>query len=200
MKKSRYRNLLRALALIAVVGVLWSALASASQTTSSRAFSLKSAASLVRSVFASTASSVSSHNLTLSKARVSTLADNRKVIVMVTGGDLPGVLTLAVEVNSDGTISGGEWALVSTEADQANGSDTDPGDAMVMQKGVLKGLVSGGTVSLDADGTLVAVNTVQLAVNGGTLVFDGIASGDGIANGANLDDSDASSGSMTLNF
>lgn len=49
--------------------------------------------------------------MTLSNAVESIDTANRKVFVVNVAGDLPGVLTVAVVVAADGTVSSGEWAL-----------------------------------------------------------------------------------------
>jgi hypothetical protein len=146
-------------------------------------------------------------NSTLSGAHVSSADNGRIIIIQSARGDLPGVLTLALDVNGqDGSITGGEWALVVTDNQSPAGHSHDHGDGdggpdyMVIQRGVLKGAVAGGAVTLNSDGTLASVSSVQLTLNGGTLEFVGATSGGGVVNAANLQDPHHSSGSITINY
>jgi hypothetical protein len=204
MKKRGLRSLLLALILIAIAGLLFSALARADQTTSSRAFTLNKAANLVRSVFGPTSPTPLMHNLTLSKARISEPVNNRTVIVMETEGDERGALTLALDVNPDGSISGGEWAFVATYVENIPGDpptgDEDAGGELLIQKGTLSGAISAGNVTLNADQTIASVDSIQLSVEKGTLTFNEISSGNGNGQIINLQEPNTSSGTLSLYF
>jgi len=52
------------------------------------------------------------YNVSLSTAETSIDSAGRTVVIMLTRGDLPGTLTLALNGSPDGQVGGGEWALV----------------------------------------------------------------------------------------
>lgn len=155
----------------------------------------------------------STYNVTLSRAEASTDAHGRTIVTMTTRGDLPGTMTLAIERRADGTVTGGEWALNVSytqltapdghveAADIAGGDDeTVPHAEALVQKGVIKGQLVGGSVTLGADGALATFNDLVMSVTSGTLAFDRAASGNGVLSGASLSDRDASNGAVTITF
>lgn len=174
------KHLTFALAVISLVGLLGSALARTSQTSQS-------------------------HNISLSDAQVSQVTNKRIIVTMRADGDLPGALTLALDLDGgDNRIVGGEWALVVSYIQDVNNGQTsrdgDSGGEILIQKGTLKGTISGGTVTLNADGKAVAVNSVQLNVNSGSLAFSDINNGNGFVYGSGLQDFSTSRGTLNLNF
>jgi hypothetical protein len=149
--------------------------------------------------------SVTHRNSTLSSAQIASTDTNRTIITQSARGDLPGVLTLALDINAqDGSVTGGEWALVVTDIQtpahsRDHGEEEGP-DVMVIQRGVLKGVVTGGAVVLNPDGTVGSASAIQLAINGGTLEFGDVSSGGGIVNGSDLQDPHDSSGNLSLDY
>jgi hypothetical protein len=155
------------------------------------------------------------YNLALSRADASTDAKGRLVVTMVARGDLPGTLTLALDRAADGTVTGGEWALMVSytavtsaagelsvgepEGELAAETGADDSEALV-QKGALKGDVAGGTVSLDPDGTVRSLNGLVVSVTGGTLAYERATNGNGLIIAINLADHAASNGTASLIF
>jgi hypothetical protein len=155
------------------------------------------------------------YNVNLSDIESSIDANGRTVVTMVTRGDLPGTLTLALNTAADGAVTGGEWALIVsytavTEADGHltigpvdSGSDeagvADHTEAFV-QKGVLKGQVGTGSITRNADGTLSSLSGMSLQVSGGTLDYDQTTTGVGNINGWNLADRNTSNGVLAIAF
>ena len=147
-------------------------------------------------------STLIAHALTLNNATESIDAQNRRVIVANVQGDIPGTLTLALIVGSDGVVKGGEWALtVSYIQFGPPGADGD-GDASesLVQRGVIKGAVSLRSSLLTADGLASNLSGVLLSVTGGTLEFAGKSTGTGTLNGSSMNRQAASSGTLTINF
>jgi hypothetical protein len=147
-------------------------------------------------------------NVTLSRPTVSLVDDNRVVVVMDAGGDLRGALTLGIDRDASGTgVTGGEWALVVAYTEVTAHDDGDAGEEGVpdhheelVQKGVIKGTISGGQLTLNADGSIASVGSLQLAVDGGSVTYADVTSGGGTAQLANLQDVAAASGSLSLSF
>lgn len=142
------------------------------------------------------------HAMTLSNAVESIDTANRKVFVVNVAGDLPGVLTVAVVVAADGTVSSGEWAL-NVSYIQFGPPDADgDGDASetLVQRGVIKGSVSSGSTVLGPDGLASTLSGLQLNVTGATVEFSSVKTGLGTLSGGNMNQQTASSGTLSLNF
>lgn len=132
----------------------------------------------------------------------------RTVIVMQGTGDLPGVLTLVLNVGADGAISGGEWALnVSYTAPSHPEAQIDPtlqdpdaaqGEKLV-QKGVLSGSISSGSTTV-ANGVVSAINTLQLVITHGSMQFAAVTQGSGSVTGTRIDQRANSSAFTSLTF
>jgi len=214
------KRLAFALILASLSGLLWSTLAQTSQAALTRQLSfgqLPFLTGLVRTEPIQTSSTAVAHtavahNVTLSQAQVWQEAPNRIVLNTRAHGDLPGALTLVIDRNrADNSITGGEWALVvsyiedvpggahsnsSGHSDHAEEADGE----LLIQKGTLKGSITGGAVTLSADGTVTSVNSVQLNVESGTLTFNNVSGGTGMAHETNLQDFSTSSGTLSLKF
>jgi hypothetical protein len=143
-----------------------------------------------------------SHNLTLDNVAETIDANGRRVFVANVGGDLPGVLTLALVVGPGGVVSGGEWALnvsyIQLGPPEAGG-DGDPSESLV-QRGVIKGSVSGGSASLADSGLASDLNGIRLNISGATLEFASITTGTGSVLGSNMNRQAVSNGFLTINF
>jgi hypothetical protein len=148
------------------------------------------------------------YNVSLAVADQATDAQGRTVITMMATGDLPGVFTLALSIAPDGTVTDGEWALVVSYTAalnpnaQPDPSLPDPDSAVgeqLIQRGVIKGLVNGGSAIM-AGGGVDGLVDVSLAVSGGTVEFAAVPNGSGTVNGSNTTDRNNSTGSIVLNF
>ena len=132
----------------------------------------------------------------------------RTVIVMQGTGDLPGVLTLVLNVGADGAIRGGEWALnVSYTAPSHPEAQIDPtlqdpdsaqGETLV-QKGVLSGSISGGSTTV-ANGVVSTIGSLQLVITHGTMQFAAVTQGSGSVTGTRIDQRANSSAFTSLTF
>jgi hypothetical protein len=142
----------------------------------------------------------------LSSARTSSTASGRLVITADASGDLPGLLTLTLDV-VDGIVAGGEWALVVSyvedldvpahdhriEHEAGEGAEQIPHQEHIrlVDKGTLGGSVTGGHVSY-IGGSVDRLTDVQLSIESSSLTFEGIRAGGGPLSFATL----ASSGSQ----
>lgn len=132
----------------------------------------------------------------------------RTVIIMQGTGDLPGVLTLVLNLAADGSISSGQWALnvsytaplnpnappdpTSSDADSAQGEQ-------LIQKGVLSGTIAAGSTA-SANGQVSAFTSLQLVITAGSMQFAAVTSGNGAANGTHIDDRSNSTAYTSLTF
>lgn len=143
-----------------------------------------------------------SHTQDLSGVRVSTPADGRLVVNLEATGDLPGLLTLNLRVDGDGSLRG-DWAFVVRYVDNtdpetgeeppAHGHDGESHEGeehphrdyvRIVDRGTMAGTIDGATVTLGADGTLTDLSAA-LTILQGSLEFEG-ATGNGTATLASL--------------
>ena len=154
------------------------------------------------------------YNLTLAHPETSTDADGRLVVTMMAKGDLGGVVTLALQRNAAGTVTGGEWALMvsytevipvdpnappHTHGEEGGSSEPHAGEALV-QKGALKGTIAGGSLTLNPDGSVASLNDLVLSITGGTMQYEATTSGSGIVSAGQLSNRDAATGAVSLIF
>jgi hypothetical protein len=146
------------------------------------------------------------YNVKLSTAETTTDAAGRVVVTLMATGDLSGVVTLALERGAAGAVTGGEWAinvsyteLVPAVPTAAPSSDPDGGERLV-QKGAIKGSIAGGTLTLNADGTLASLNDVVLTVSSGTLEYQSATSGSGLVTATQLASRNSATGAVSLIF
>lgn len=139
-------------------------------------------------------------NNTLSNAVVSQHQDGDTVIVMSAKGELPGTLTLKLQRDAAGTtVTGGEWAFLVSYSEEVHNEDGTHSESLI-QRGTVKGTISDGQVTLDANGSISAVNSVQLVLNGGTLSFHKATAGNGAGQATNILDNATSTGTLNLTF
>jgi hypothetical protein len=146
------------------------------------------------------------YNVTLSHAESMTDSSGRVVVTLMAKGDLSGVVTLALERNAAGAVTGGEWAMnvsyteaVPVDPSAPVSADPDGGERLV-QKGTIKGAVVGGTLTLSADGSLTSLNDVVLSLNGGTIQYQSATSGSGLVTATQLANRDTATGAVSLIF
>ena len=134
--------------------------------------------------------------------------DGRLVITLQAKGDLPGVLTIVVLTNADGTIRSGEWALnVSYTAPlhpnappDPNSSDPDSAQGeQLVQRGTLTGTIEGGSVVLNGS-AVAGVNGLLLQVASGSMEFSAVNAGSGQVDATSVADSTNSTGTASLSF
>ena len=116
--------------------------------------------------------------------------DDVSLILDVTG-DLPGMgkVTLRREGNS---VTGGSWSLTVLPPNA---------DASSSEKGRLTGAVTGGSITLNPDGTLAGVSAVQLTVEGGTGQHASVSGGSGtLSLSADAENPSKLTGTLALNF
>jgi hypothetical protein len=144
------------------------------------------------------------HDVALAGARVSMLPNNRIVVSFDATGDIIGLLSVTIDRDAKGTPSG-EWVLVSRylrdltpEGEPDEGAVENraalPGKDLhalhkeyfeIRERGTLRGSIAGGTLAFDVDGQLRAIESLQLAIDGGCIEFDGVTGG-GSLHAANL--------------
>lgn len=111
---------------------------------------------------------------------------------MESGGDLEGRLNLNVQYNDSGTaISRGQWAL---EVRHLNA------DGAITTAGVLSGEITGGTVTLNENGSLASLSGAQLSVREGHGNYEGAHGTGTVSLTGNAQTPNAVSGTLSLSF
>ena len=145
--------------------------------------------------------------IVLSGPRVSAVDAARTVVTFEAKGDIRGLLTLTLVPGS--TPLTGEWALVSRYVTDMVGTSDDgaangDGDEVehaerlaFVERGSIRGGVTGGTLGFDGNGQLDSIEGLQLRIAGGNLQFQG-ASGSGSGSAANMQDVIYGTGTVVL--
>lgn len=106
-------------------------------------------------------------------------------------GTLPGSFTVALNLDA-ANVTGGRWRLVAKRVEE---------DGSVSELGVIEGAVSGGTVSLNGDGSVASLVSVQLTVQEGSGNYAGLRGGSGtLAGGLNREASPPFTGTLDLDL
>jgi hypothetical protein len=151
----------------------------------------------------------------LSGSRVSMLEKGRIVASFDAGGDIRGMVTVTIDRDEKGAVSG-EWVLVSRYVRDLN-AQGEVDDSLVTERaalpgaelhglhreyidihegGTLRGTITGGTLAFDVDGALVGIESLQLAIEGGNREFEGRMGGASLS-ASNLRDA-AGTGTLRL--
>ena len=131
------------------------------------------------------------YNSTASGAQTASPESDGAALNLNATGDLPGMLNLKLK-HENGNVTSGTWSMTVLPQNA---------DASSNQTGTLTGTVSGGTVTIDANGIISAVNAIQLTVQSGTGQFEPVTSGNGtLSLSADPENSTRLGGPLVLNF
>ena len=131
------------------------------------------------------------YNDTLSGSQTAAPEAEGIALNLTASGDLPGMTKLTLQ-RSDANVNGGSWRLTVLPQNA---------DAASSPRGDLIGTISGGTLTLTAEGTLASASGVQLAIQSGTGEFAAVTSGTGtITVNAHSENPSQLNGTLVLNF
>ena len=135
--------------------------------------------------------STATYNDSLSGAQTAAPEAAGIALNLTASGDLPGMTKVTLQ--RDGSnVTGGSFRMTVLPQNA---------DASSSARGELAGTISGGTLTLTAEGTLASVSGVQLAIQSGTGEFAAVTSGTGtLAVSANSENPSQLSGTLVLNF
>ena len=125
--------------------------------------------SLAMLVSVALAHAAATYNDILSGSQTASAESEGIALNLNASGDLPGILRLKLS-HEGGNVSGGTWTLTVLPPNA---------DAASSETGSLKGSLTGGTVTLDANGIVTAASSVQLTVQSGTGQYAAVTSGSG---------------------
>ena len=135
--------------------------------------------------------STATYNDSLSGSQTAAPEANGIALNLTASGDLPGMNKLTLHPDGQ-NVTGGTFRMIVLPQNA---------DASSSERGVLVGTVSGGTLTLTAEGTLASVSGVQVTIESGTGEFASVTSGSGtLSVSANSENPTQLSGTLVLNF
>ena len=131
------------------------------------------------------------YNNTVSGSQTAAAETGSVALNLNATGDLPGMLSVTLK-HEGGNVNGGTWTLTVLPPNA---------DASSSEVGTLTGNLTGGTITLDANGIATAAGSVQLNVQSGTGQFSTTTAGSGtLSLSADPEYSSKLGGPLALNF
>jgi len=135
--------------------------------------------------------SAATYNNTLSGSQTAAPEAEGIALNLTAAGDLPGMTKVNLHRNGENVTSGSLRLTVLPQ--NANASSSE--------RGQLVGTISGGTVTLNSEGTLASASGVQVTIQSGTGEFASVTSGTATLNiTASSENPTQLSGTLVLNF
>lgn len=135
--------------------------------------------------------SAATYNNTLSGSQTASPETDGITLNMTASGDLPGMSKVTLQRDGQNVV-GGSWRMTILPQN-ANASSNERGE--------LIGVITGGTLTLNAEGTLSSASSVQVVMQGGTGEFSSITTGNAVMTiMANAENPSQLSGTIVLNF
>ena len=135
--------------------------------------------------------SIATYNDSLQGSQTAAPEAEGVALNLTASGDLPGMTKVKLQRNGQ-NVTGGSFSMTVLPQNA---------DASSSERGELVGTISGGTVTLNTEGTLSAASGVQITIQSGTGEFASITSGTGtITISANSENPSQLSGTLVLNF
>jgi len=135
--------------------------------------------------------SAATYNDTLSGSQTAAPEAEGIALNLTAAGDLPGMTKVNLHRNGGNVTSGSLRLTVLPQ--NANASSSE--------RGQLVGTISGGTVTLNSEGTLASASGVQVTIQSGTGEFASVTSGTATLNiTASTENPSQLSGALVLNF
>jgi hypothetical protein len=149
------------------------------------------AASLSLLVSVALAHAAATYNNTVTGSQTASSQSGGIALNLNASGDLPGMLSLTI-THEGGNVSGGTWMM----------SVLPPNvGATSSERGKLNGKLTGGALTLDANGIVTAATSVQLTVESGTDEHAAVNGGSGtLSLSADPENSTKLGGTLALNF
>jgi outer membrane lipoprotein SlyB len=152
---------------------------------------MKQALLMLGSLVLAAALSTAAYSDTLSGSQTATPEANGIALNLTASGDLPGMNKVTLQRNNL-NVTGGSWHMTVLPQNA---------DASSNSRGELIGTVSGGTLTLTAEGTLASASGVQVVIQSGTGEFASVTSGTAtITITANAETPTQLNGTLVLNF
>ena len=135
--------------------------------------------------------SMTTYNNTVSGSQTATPGANDIALNLNATGDLPGMNNITLQRNGL-NVTGGSWRLQVLPQNAGASSN---------QRGELVGTITGGTLTLTAEGNVASATGVQVTIQSGTGEFAAVTSGTAtVAITADAEKPSQLNGTLTLNF
>jgi hypothetical protein len=135
--------------------------------------------------------SIATYNNSLQGSQTAAPEAEGIALNLTANGDLPGMSKIKLQRDGQ-NVTGGSFRMTVLPQNA---------DASSSERGELVGTISGGTVTLTAEGTLSAASGVQITIQSGTGEFASVSSGTGtIGITANAENPSQLNGTLVLNF
>ena len=135
--------------------------------------------------------SAATYNDTLSGSQTAAPEAEGIALNLTAAGELPGMTKVNLHRNGE-TVTSGSLRLTVLPQNA---------DASSSERGQLVGTISGGTVTLNSEGTLASASGVQVTIQSGTGEFASVTSGTATINiTASTENHSQLSGTLVLNF
>ena len=144
-------------------------------------------ASLVLVVFVSAAT----YNDTVSGSQTAAPESDGIALNLTASGDLPGMSVMKLQRDGQ-NVTGGTWRFTVLPQNA---------DASSSERGELTGTITGGSLTLNSEGTLASATSVQVTLQSGTGEFSSVTTGNATMTiSANAENPSQLSGTLVLNF
>lgn len=135
--------------------------------------------------------STATYNDTVSGSQTAAPEAQGVALNLTASGDLPAMTRVTLQRNGQ-NVTGGSLRMT-VLPQNANATSSERGD--------LVGTISGGTLTLTAEGTVASASSVQISIQSGTGEFAAVTSGTATLNiTANAENPSQLSGTLVLNF
>jgi len=135
--------------------------------------------------------STATYNDSLSGSQTAAPEASGIALNLTATGDLPGMSKVTLQRNGS-NVTGGTFRITVLPQNA---------DASSSERGELAGTISGGTVTLTAEGTLASASGVQVTIQSGTGEFAAVTSGTGtLSVTASSENPSQLSGTLVLSF
>jgi hypothetical protein len=146
---------------------------------------------LLMTLILALAVSIATYNDSLQGSQTAAPEAEGIALNLTANGDLPGMSKVKLQRNGQ-NVTGGSFRITVLPQNA---------DASSSERGQLVGTISGGTVTLNTEGTLSAAAGVQVTIQSGTGEFASVTSGSGtISITASSENPSQLSGTLVLNF
>jgi len=135
--------------------------------------------------------SLATYNDTVNGSQTAAPEAQGVALNLTAGGDLPGMSKLTLQ--RDGlNVNGGAWRLTVLPQNA---------DANSSERGELVGVITGGTLTLNSEGTLASASSVQITIQSGTGEFAAVTTGTATLNiSASAENPTQLTGTLVLTF
>jgi hypothetical protein len=152
---------------------------------------MKQVALMLMPIVLASVISLASYNNTLSGSQTAAPEAEGIALNLTAAGDLPGMTKVNLHRTGQ-DVTGGSFRITVLP---------QHADASSSERGQLVGTISGGTITLTAEGTLASASAVQVTIQSGTGEFASITSGSATLNiTANSENPSQLNGTLVLNF